>query len=129
MEGADGRVARVRFAIASSSWSDAHEESIDDDSNSTEDSEMVPGREIVGSKDRVQVLLPSGCDRRSSGCEHNSDEQFRLGVESLGICSGNFVLWGLSRRVSGSPNRVLLSELGRVISIGFLKELQECIVS
>ena len=50
------------LAIASS---EACEESSDNDSNSTEDSEIVAEWEAVGSKDRVQVFLPSGCDKRS----------------------------------------------------------------
>ena len=50
------------LAIASS---EAHEESSDNDSNSAEDSEIAAGWEIVGSKDNVQVFLPSGCDKRS----------------------------------------------------------------
>ena len=44
--------------------SEAHEESSDKDSDSA-DSETVTGWDIVGSKDKVQLFLPSGCDKRS----------------------------------------------------------------
>ena len=59
VEEIDGKV----LAIASS---EAREESSDTDSDSS-DSETVAGLgwEIVGSKDNVQLFLPSGCDKRS----------------------------------------------------------------
>lgn len=56
VEETEGKV----LGIASS---EAHEESSDNDSDS--DSEIIAGWEIVGSKDKVQLFLPSGCDKRS----------------------------------------------------------------
>lgn len=55
VEEAEGKV----LGIASS---EAHEECKESDSA---DSETVAGWEIVGSKDNVQLFLPSGCDKRS----------------------------------------------------------------
>lgn len=45
---------------------EAHEESSDKDSDSdSADSETATGWEIVGSRNNVQLFLPSGCDKRS----------------------------------------------------------------
>lgn len=57
-------VEETEVKVLGISSSEAHEESIDSDSDST-DSETVTGWEIVGSKDKVQLFLPSGCDKRS----------------------------------------------------------------
>ena len=51
----DGKVLAIRS-------SEVHE---DNDPNSSEDFESVARWEIVGSKDKVQVFLPSGCDKKS----------------------------------------------------------------